>query len=491
MRKRVKIILTLIAFCMILSVFIFSKFMPPGQDFKKLTPPETGSFKYKGTWRITEKYNYKEGRTLELKEEYAYLDTNRIFINNNIYDNIRYKLRVVDLKDYFSKEYNIDYKRFYDEDKEVDLISPLNNNTLIGEIVKLEDNKLLILVNDVIYTVINVSDDVSNFPNNDDSKLYEQKSNYSDVLKECAYIGLKRNRTMDENGIQQEQYRTLFIGVDNGKVEPVYERDNIFYPRLKGFWELVPKRITKNGKIKEYFDTYNIADRGEANGNITDIDSSNRYLDLKFISNNYISVEEFDDKYSEKYSRYKIIPVDNIYSKSGVSIDIISGAEGYEALKNSSEIALDNLDSKDSQLKSDAKLDSTNIGVIRKNGRWVLEGRTKVTDDASEDLKFDINMINTKKLIIYDNLYVRWNIIKTQNPLIKDVYTSPNGKVAIVVLDDYILVYEIENSQLKGEPIKRIKKDRDESVVMAEWTSSFMVDSWEKVFKQEAKEVEN
>jgi hypothetical protein len=58
-------------------------------------------------------------------------------------------------------------------------------------------------------------------------------------------------------------------------------------------------------------------------------------------------------------------------------------------------------------------------------------------------------------------------------------------------LDDYILVYEIENSELKGDPIKRIKKDKNESVIMAEWTSGYIADSWEKVFKQDAKEVGN
>lgn len=493
MRKSFKLIIILVILIMIASVFTFSKFMPSGQDFKKLTPPQSTSISFKGTWKVSEKYNYKEGRKLELKNEYVYLDEDRMLINNNLYEDVKYKLRVVNLKTYLSAEYNISYKRFSDENKEVELISPLDSNTLIGEIIKLEDNKLIIILSDIIYTIVNVSDDVENFPISIGSGIYKEgtiKKDYNDLV-ECVYIGLKKNREITEDGVGQEEYRTLWIGVDSGIVKPVYERENILYPRLKGFWELTPQKIMRNGVVREYFDTYNINNKGEAIEEFLEVEQENKYVNLNFISNNYISVEEFSDKYNEKNSRYKIIPVDSIHATNGVSIDLLSGTEGYEALKNSSEIALDNLENYSEDLKDDVKLDPSNIGVVRKNGRWVLEGRTSLIDNAVADLKFDVNMINTKKLIIYDNLYVRWNIIKTQNPLIKDIYTSPNGKIAIVVLDDYILVYEIENSQLKGDPIKKIKKDKNESVIMAEWTNGYIADSWEKVFKQDAKEIED
>lgn len=493
MRRSFKLLLILVILIMIASVFTFSKFMPSGQDFRKLTPPHSSAVSFKGTWKINEKYNYKEGRTLESKTEYIYLDENRMIINNNLYDTVKYKLRVVNLKEYLLAEYNISYKRFSNENHEVDLISPLNNNTLIGEILRLEENKLLIIHNDIIYTITKISSDVSDFPTNiasDAQKDGNAKRDYNDIV-ECVYIGLKSNRELTEDGVGEETYRTLWIGVDNGIAKPVYERENILYPRLKGFWELVPQKIIRNGVVTEYFDTYNINNKGISSEDTLEVENESKYVNLNFISNNYISIEEFTDNYNEKNSRYKIIPVDTIHTPNGVPIDVLSGTEGYEALKNSSEVALDNLENYSPNLKLDVKLDPTNIGVVRKNGRWVLEGRTRLEDNALADLKFDVNMINTKKLIIYDNLYVRWNIIKAQNPLIKDIYTSPNGKVAIVVLDDYILVYEIENSELKGDPIKRIKKDKNESVIMAEWTSGYIADSWEKVFKQDAKEVEN
>lgn len=492
MRKRFKVVLLVIILMMISSVFVFSQLMTSGQDFKKLNPPENNNFELKGEWKIVNSFNFKEKKKNTIKEEYVYFDTDRIFINNKFYDNVSYKLRVVNLKSYLKFEYNIDYKMFIEQNKEVDLISPLNNNTLIGEMIKIEDRKLLVIVSDIIYTLVNVSDDISSFPISNSNSLAEESNQKQKSIDTTAgiYLGIKKQRQISDEIVGQEEYRTLWIAVDNGNIRPVYERSNILYPRLKGFWELTPERINKDGTVLEYFNTHEINSSSSIQSDkLPSIDNKNKYLDLNFISNNYISTEEFIGKYDENYSKYKIVPVDNIHAENAVSIDVLAGTGGYDALKNSSEIALSNVDNIDEVSRSKDMLDPTNIAVLRKNGRWVLEGRTKIFNDKLADLEFDINMINTEKFIFYDNLYVRWNIIKSQNPLIKDVYTSPNQKVAIIILDDYILVYEIENLQLKGEPIKTIKKDKSESVIMAEWTTGDIVDKWEKVFIQDAKQV--
>ena len=496
MKKEIKVMIVLLS--ILTFVLIFSKFKVSGNDFKRLIPPTSQSIHLDGKWQKISAYNMKDNTNKNVSDEYYYFGAEKAFIEKSSYEGIEYKLRVVNLKQYLTFEYKIDKEIVANEDKDVDVISILKNNGLISEIIKVDDNNILAINEDCIYKLKKVSQSIADYPvkNSDLNTTNSVSLKDSNNKPIGVYLGLKKSRGVNADGtIGSEKYRTLWISYDAGQVLPIYQRENILYPRLRGFWELVPNSYSKNGVKNEFFDTYpvnsksdsriksseSLLDKEQIEGDTSkySIVPGSKLVNLLFIGNNYISTEEFNSKYSDESGRFKIIPVDNIDADRGVSIELLNGIDGYEAFKNAADIALNN-----NEEEAQIKLDTTEISLVRKNGRWILEGRALRGRDKPID--FDIRTVNTKKLVNFDELSVKWSIIKAENPLIKDIYTSPNGKLALLVLDDKILVYEVEDGSLKGQPIKIINKDKDESVIMAEWADGDFVKAWKNVFIKNA-----
>ncbi|MDD7792633.1 hypothetical protein [Clostridium sp. 'White wine YQ'] len=501
MKKEIKLMIVLLS--ILAFVLIFSKFKVSGNDFKRLIPPTSQSIHLDGKWQKISAYNMKDNTNKGVSKEYYYFEAEKAFIENSSYEGIEYKLRVVNLKQYLTFEYKIDKEIIADEDRDVDVISILKNNVLISEVIKVDDDTILAINEDCIYKLKNVSQSIDDYPvkNNDLNTTNSVSLKDSNNKPIGLYLGLKKARGVNEDGsVGAEKYRTLWISYATGQVLPIYQRENILYPRLKGFWELVPDSYVKNGIRYEFFDTYPINSKNDAKIKSSEslldkeslggeasrygIEQGSKLVNLLFIGNNYISTEEFNDRYSEESGRFKIIPVDNIYADRGVSIELLNGIDGYEAFKNAADVALNR-----NEEEAQVKLDTTEISLVRKSGRWILEGR--VLRKGDKPIDFDIRTVNTKKLVNFDDLSVKWSIIKAENPLVKDIYTSPNGKLALLVLDDKILVYEVEDGSLKGQPIKIINKDKDESVIMAEWADGDFVKAWKNVFIKNASLIDN
>ncbi|MEQ8155467.1 MAG: hypothetical protein ABRQ25_11380 [Clostridiaceae bacterium] len=490
MKKEYKVIIMLLSFLVL--ILISSKINVSGNDFKRLMPPSSNNINIVGKWQKVSSYNIKEKKTESINNQYYYFSENKAYIENRSYEEIEYKLRVINLKNYLSFEYNIEDKIVQDDNIDADVMSILKNNGLISEVVMIDDNNILAISNDYIYKLSKISDSVADYPDiESESNVTNNLMADGDESKSVGlYLGLKKDRQINESTtVQPEKYRTLWISYENGEVQQVYQRDNILYPRLKGFWELVPNSYEEDGKRYEYFDTYSINSKNQYKVTKGEIKSgeNNRFLNLLYVGSNYISTEEFDYDYTAANSKFKIIPVDNIYADKGVSVELLDGIYGYEAFKNAAEVAVsNNLDSRDFQ----TKLDTTNLSLVRKFGKWVLEGRYQ-ENKSSKPIDFDIRNVEIKRLVNFDELSVKWSIVKSENPMIRDIYSSPNGKLALLVLDENILVYEIEDGKLKGQPIKIIKKDKDESVIMTEWADGDFVRMWGNVFLKNASPVSN
>ena len=85
-------------------------------------------------------------------------------------------------------------------------------------------------------------------------------------------------------------------------------------------------------------------------------------------------------------------------------------------------------------------------------------------------------------MINYNSLYIPWKSLIDELTFLKDAYTSPGGKIAIVQFSDYISIYRIVNGVIQGSPLSTILIEDNEEIVMAVWCSGNYVDSWEKFF---------
>ena len=295
-------------------------------------------------------------------------------------------------------------------------------------------------------------------------------------------LALKTPRTdIGDGKYQDSRYRTLWISLKDNKLEPVLEKNNIIFPRLNGIWTIEKKAIDEKGIYNEYFITKPIDVREDSK--ITSDISINSYKDINFVSNDYISIERYEgENFNNSFSMYRTIPIDNINSYQGLSIDEIYSSEVKQKYEKDFNEAFDSLSLEKQNSLSDT-VDYTNFTMKRIEGKWTLVGKI-ISDDPNENgYDFRLSINPNKKILNYDTLLIPWKDLKGRFPFIEDAYTSPTGRIAIIIFNNKLFVYELEDGSINGNPLISIDLNEGESVIMAEWATGSYVDTWTKAFK--------
>lgn len=451
---------------------------------KSPTPKET---EITGTWKIKSYliYDTKIGDNNEgnkLVNTTVSFGTHSAFIDDNYVVNPRYKLKIVN---YYNKYINV-------ENKDVPVISVTDGSNGFCDFIKTSDNSGYIIFKGLALKTERISTKAMAI---DDSEIAIKEQTLNFGMNEYynspvgVLIGLKTPRiSTGNNSIGEVKYRTIWIKFDGSKLESLKEKEDLLVPRLKGFWNLSEKSIKYNNKVIEEFQARQINRENEdfqVRSKTTLFEPriyGNLYREILFVGNDYVSTEYYSgENFDNNYNKYQILPMDNIKSTKGIDIKSLLGEEAVKAYDFSKELIindqnkmiLDNLNVKKSNYE--------NYAMIRRNGHWVLQGKIEGKEADKNGIDFYINFQPTKKLVNYDTLYVSWNRIKEAVPSARDAYTSPNERLALIINKEYLYIYEINQGNLIGEPIQRIKLNTGETVVMAEWAYGDYVDKWDKV----------
>lgn len=84
---------------------------------------------------------------------------------------------------------------------------------------------------------------------------------------------------------------------------------------------------------------------------------------------------------------------------------------------------------------------------------------------------------------MYDELSIAMKDVKDKIPQAEDVYTSPNGDIAVVVLPQSIEFYQIKDGNL-SEKLNEIKTQDGDKIVMVEWATGSYSKVWRKAFEK-------
>jgi len=363
---------------------------------------------------------------------------------------------------------------------------------------------------------------------NDIQMMAEAEGISSGLLLGIRFV--KNNSVVMEYG-----YKTLWIAYENSVFHPVLETDNIFLPRKNGFWKVesdrvqeYPLEIVDGSEEKEdhkiayskelreedklmVYNPYQLSNKSVNSSGVNLSDKSklispamqntnnkpqntlfsqwkNIYRKILFIGNDYASMEvTYRDKPSgektdQEISIMKVQPVDNITGEHGLKISHIVGDKGLKMLKDSRKSLISGLSSSGGSMM-DESIEEENFYMQRKNGHWFLKGRLNYNNsNIFGYYDFNINLIIPYTLVRYDVLAVPWKDIKDRVPDAIDAFTSPNEDLAVIVSDSKLYVYQINEGRLKYEPLAKIKLDKGDSVIMAEWATGKYVDNWEDTF---------
>ena len=295
-------------------------------------------------------------------------------------------------------------------------------------------------------------------------------------------LGLKTPREQLEDGSYSiETYKTLWISFKDNELQPILEKDNIIFPRMNGIWSIKSEVVDNDKNHFEYFSAHSLDGRAEMQ--TLENNNANIYKNINFISNDYISIERYEgENFNNNFPIYQTIPIDNINSKNGINIEEIYSNEAKEKYKKDFNDVLETL-SEEKRKSLNTNLDYSNFTIKRIEGKWNLVGKIPSIGNTEDGIEYRISLNPNKKILNYDTLLVSWKDLKGKFPFIRDAYTSPTGRMAIILFNDKLLVYEMEDRDIKGSPLITIDLNNNEEVIMAEWASGSYVDSWAKAFK--------
>ena len=475
----------------------------PLRGSEKVLPPNNKLIPLEGTWKFIDRLDSDvKNNTPDpiIDNQVTFKDEEMIFIDDVIKD-IRYTAKRVRTEDFFLYQYRTQASDIGIEASEIDIISVSTNTRILYEFAKIDDKTSIVSIEGGIYLLKSGANDSKNIEYQEgyikDTPQEQKKTKDENTLQSGLLLGLRRLSNLGEDKYGQA-YRTLWIRSENRILYPTYETVELLVPRQIGFWDIGSSLQRIDGYTYEGIYAYPSPNYGYPHAGkgpiiigvgenvIPSIAKNHKRCSIQFVGNDYIAVEDIDmdDEYRVKERRFRVLPIDNVDSAEGVGISDIVGKSGRDAFINSALYSMEIKGLKNNYIQ-DTETYEDNFTLSRRNGHWAVRGRLpyKRSDEPSEYLDFDINLIPSEGLISYDELSLPWNTIKRELPGATDAYTSPNEDILVVLDIDNIYIYSVEDGQISNRPLGKINLYEGEEVVMAEWAIGSYVKHWDGYFK--------
>lgn len=460
----------------------------------KISAPKVSTLYLNGSFNID---NYKSVKDSEKeKKELSSYIGKKVFISDKttiladeVCENPQYKVRNVSARDYFLNKYKINPNVLGITADKIEVISVTSSDRLFYDFVKIDENNIIVHIDAGFlylkkYSDVVDSKDINTSGLKNEVNLSNTVTKEDKLLRSGVLIGLRSDDAAN-NGLPS--YRTLWIASNNKELKPVLEMPQLFVPRATGFWEVGSEQKSVGGKniTSIYAKSVINLTKGEAIVKTNELPLVNGARSILFVGNDYIGTEITNK--AKNISRLQVLPIDNIKSGKGINIsDVVSG-NAKEILLRSSEAYILSQD-KDKIAKLEKEPGMDNFTLNRRNGHWSMMGRLNYIKPEENSIydEFSINIATPSKLISYDELCVPWNQIKARLPEAIDAYTSPNKDIAILYAQNYIYIYSIQNGTLSDKPLRKLKIQEGEKVIMAEWAIGEYSEKWNETVKNRA-----
>lgn len=495
----------------------------------RIARPSYSEAPFFGTWKLESCDGGKqEGETPDTK---APLDgdsvsfaQDRLVYAGSEYINISYKVKRVGIDEYFLHK-NADIPAELDSVKgEILVITVYSEDNFLFELlspsnedINKSTNGIIAAIDDQFYRMEKISD---GFTETADTARQISKQSSPDqqgsdkLLRSGILLGVRIPiRTKD--GLGDYAYGTYWISCENRTLRPVLYADDIFLPRMDGFWKLKTYKKLGSMGTEDMLVAYKVTNTDKLQipdllGNISERIETGTRKAIMYVGNDYVCVEKTvygsetnvsdtgsttgtsgksgtsgtsgkPDSNSE-VKMLRTLPVDSIANVDGIKISDIAGVNGTIAMESAISEVLKN-SGYQGVTNADENEQAKNFALYRKTGHWFFKGRINL--DQKEQLPymdFNLNLIPPANMVAYDVLQVPWTVVKDKLPDAVDIYTSPNKDMAVILTRDKILVYAIENKTLSAAPLAGFRLGGGSSVIMAEWGIGGYVPIWEKSF---------
>ncbi len=493
-----------------------SQAVPENTD--RIMSPSIQEVPFAGTWTLES--SLSEGAAAVADEagpmegETVGFSQNALMFENKIYTDIRYKVKRVNVYEYFlHKQTGLPEELDYDNG-EIIVTTIYSEDNFLFEFIEDEKDTKIAVIDDNYYCMKKISDEFSNdlktAANENDLDILDDSRIKNQSLRSGLLMSV-RIPVKTADGLGDYKYGTYWISSDDRSVRQVLYADDIYLPRMDGFWKLIVEKRPGSLGLEDKLSAYKVSNKqGKITGLVFEnesdrIETKSRKA-IVYVGNDYVCVENtiygsqtgsqtasaagsaaISDEMPalpltlvEKTLR--TLPVDNLSNIDGIKISDMVGENGTMAMENAISDVL-----KDSGYEGivifDNELQEKNFALYRKTGHWFFKGR--IDPDGHGQIPymdFNLNLLPPSNMVAYDVLHVPWTNMKDKLPQAIDIYTSPNKDIAVILTRSEILIYAIKNRTLSEQPIAKLQLEEGSTVIMAEWGIGDYVTSWEKSF---------
>lgn len=487
MRKHIKIVIIIITLLLLTSCNI-----KEGEVKDRVVSPENNLPPINGKWII-------EGLSKEANENPAdddYIGKEALFhkdgvvIGGDYSNNPSFKIKNVNAIDYLLYKYKTSAKTLGITDEKIQVVTILNENKYFYEFIKYDKDSMFVNIDEKFYRMKKVTDEVSfeeieRYINVEKSIMRTLGAVEDENLKSGILIGMKIPSYDEKRQAPLWEYKTIWINSQNRRIEGLYELDKLLVPRKNGFWvidnirnhigESTSDELVAIPQFKQDVGV-NVLDDSNFTFGTENITLEEKVIpsiikNILFIGNDYISVENIDlDRNSRK--TLQVYTIDNLADKKPISLSDLIGLDGKDIFYEGASSAL--------PLDKSIIPNEENVGLVRKNGYWIMRGRVNYKQNDEELNKdFNIKAIPPKEMVSYDELSIPWEAIRLMVPDVVDVFISPNNEFIVVITQSNLVIYAIEGSDIVNQPVAKIKLPYDAKVIMSEWALGRYANIWQ------------
>lgn len=455
----------------------------PGETADKVGPPRNRLIPVVGTWTVDgvieggvlkpgELPEPWDGKELQFSEDYA-------LFGDNILEKPRYKTKRVDKEEYFLYGHKSFPKDLNMSGKKLDVITVTDEDKFICEIVRVNDETLILDIDNRSLYLKRISQQVSR---RSDIRYHDITGNLE--LAADTGKGLFRTGVLVGLADNSYNYRTLWIAATDKRLHPILSVQGILFPRRSGFWRIETKRSADTGDVEDFIIARPVIIDQHGDNNTVSAEAVQQEAGaggvtrrIRYVGNDYVSVESIYE--DTKESLLQVLPIDSLPGIKEVKLSDLSGEAGIAFMEEGRRKAMEQLEAEGDSLTVN-KLQSESFGLERKMGHWFFKGRInyrKGTETYYSD--YNINVIPPAELVFYDELSIPWTAVKDKAPEAVDVFTSPNRDIAIVTTRKELAIFGISNGKLDNQPLSKVPLKAGETVIMSEWATGRYVEAWE------------
>lgn len=443
----------------------------------KIIPPQYEVCPLEGKWSVVEELGsdgYSGKTNPESVGNFIQFSREAVILGSNVWNKPTYKIKQVNSNDYVMTRYMVIDGYLTPAGETIEVVTVFADSNYLGEFMKIDDATVIAFAHNkvlLLNKVAEYADDPRLIADANIDNINQYNSGTSGI-----FIGLKIPSNHDF------VYKTIWVAADNKKLHPFLIRNDIYFPRKSGFWELRVKKGLNQGENGMELSAHNVAEKDLAAAKdeipAPRESSISESIVIDYVGNDYVAITNN----TGGTARLQVLPVDKLSSPIGIKVSDLLGAAGLKTYQNAREQALQTLRSPEIN-GIDADINEDNFGLTRKKGHWQLQGRVNYqSNNIHETLAFNINIMPPANIIFYDRLYPGWQSIKDRVPNALDAFTSPNKDIAVVRTKNKLYFFGINGGQLDKVLLGEIALEEGTMIIMAEWATGFYVNDWEENF---------